>query len=65
LNTALTDIELNHLCDFVGYGTLSAKVWFPGMEEAGGGENNLRARHWQNYVELFDNSWLGEIKVRS
>lgn len=36
--------ELEHLLDFVGYGELSAPVWFLGMEEAGGGEENIRAR---------------------
>ena len=28
----------------MGYGTLEADVWFIGMEEAGGGEENIRAR---------------------
>ena len=40
----LNDSELEHLLDFVGYGRLDAPVWFLGMEEAGGGEDNLRAR---------------------
>jgi hypothetical protein len=44
LNTALTDDELNHLLNFVGYGKLNADVWFLGMEEAGGGERNIRSR---------------------
>jgi hypothetical protein len=44
LNTALTDTELEYLLNFVGYGKLSADVWFIGMEEAGGGENNIRSR---------------------
>jgi len=42
--TALTDNELEHLNGFVGYGKLNADVWFVGMEEAGGGEENIRAR---------------------
>ena len=42
--TALTDNELEHLHNFVGYGKLNADVWFLGMEEAGGGEDNIRAR---------------------
>jgi hypothetical protein len=44
LNTTLTDNELEHLLNFVGYGRLEADVWFLGMEEAGGGEDNIRAR---------------------
>ena len=42
--TALTDIELEHLLNFVGYGKLNADVWFLGMEEAGDGESNIRSR---------------------
>lgn len=42
--TPLTTTELEHLLNFVGYGELDADVWFLGMEEAGGGEENLRAR---------------------
>ncbi len=42
--TPLTDSELDHLLKFVGYGNLNANVWFLGMEEAGGGEDNLRRR---------------------
>lgn len=41
---ALQDHELEHLLNFVGYGRLDAPVWFLGMEEAGGGEENIRAR---------------------
>jgi hypothetical protein len=41
---ALKNNELEHLLNFVGYGKLSAPVWFIGMEEAGGGEENIRAR---------------------
>jgi hypothetical protein len=40
----LTDEQLDYLLDFVGYGTLDADVWFLGMEEAGGGEENIRTR---------------------
>lgn len=40
----LTDAELSQLLNFVGYGRLNAPVWFLGMEEAGGGEDNLRKR---------------------
>jgi hypothetical protein len=44
MSARLTDRELIHLLEFVGYGTLDAGVWFLGMEEAGGGEDNLRKR---------------------
>ncbi len=40
----LLNNELEHLLNFVGYGRLDAPVWFLGREEAGGGEDNLRAR---------------------
>lgn len=40
----LTNEELNHLLDFVGYGSPKAPVWFLGMEEGGGGEDNIRRR---------------------
>jgi len=40
----LTDEQLDTLLNFVGYGTLNADVWFLGMEEAGGGEENIRTR---------------------
>lgn len=44
MNTAISDNELNQLLNFVGYGRLDADVWFLGMEEAGGGEHNIRSR---------------------
>jgi len=40
----LSDDELACLLKFIGYGSLSAPVWFLGMEEGGGGEDNLRQR---------------------
>jgi hypothetical protein len=40
----LTDPEQEHLLSFIGYGRLDADVWFMGMEEAGGGEANIRTR---------------------
>jgi hypothetical protein len=36
--------EVKHLLNFVGYGDKYADTWFLGMEEGGGGEDNLRAR---------------------
>ncbi len=39
---ALLNNELEQLLNFAGYGRLDAPVWFLGMEEAGGGEDNLR-----------------------
>ncbi|MEW4488917.1 hypothetical protein AB1L42_12595 [Thalassoglobus sp. JC818] len=44
MTTPLTDKELDHLLGFIGYGSLSASSWFIGMEEGGGGEENLRTR---------------------
>jgi len=51
MTQALTDAELEHLLKFVGYGNLDASVWFLGMEEAGGGETNIRARLQFRQVE--------------
>jgi len=44
MTNSLSDADLNHLLNFIGYGTLDADVWFVGMEEAGGGEENIRTR---------------------
>jgi len=44
MTKSLTNSELDHLFNFIGYGRLEADVWFIGMEEAGGGEDNLRKR---------------------
>lgn len=44
MTQALANVELEHLLNFIGYGRLDAGVWFLGMEEAGGGEANLRSR---------------------
>ena len=44
MNTVLTDTDLDHLLNFIGYGKLNADVWFLGMEEGGGGANNIRSR---------------------
>ena len=51
MTQALTDAELAHLLSFVGYGSLKADVWFLGMEEAGGGEGNIRTRLQFQIVE--------------
>jgi len=40
----LTASDMDHLSKFIGYGNLNADVWFIGMEEAGGGEENIRTR---------------------
>ncbi len=44
MTQALTDTELAHLLQFVGYGSLESDIWFLGMEEGGGGEANIRTR---------------------
>ena len=41
---SITDQQLEHLLSFIGYGRLEAETWFLGMEEGGGGEENIRAR---------------------
>lgn len=39
-----TDKETERLLKFIGYGNLKADFWFIGMEEAGGGLDNLKKR---------------------
>lgn len=51
MSTAFTDAEVESLSKFIGYGSTKAPVWFLGMEEAGGGEANLRARLKFNEIE--------------
>ena len=51
MNRAFTDSEVEHLLSFIGYGNLSAPIWFLGMEEGGGGEDNLRCRLTFDSVE--------------
>lgn len=51
MSVALTDDELDHLCKFIGYGSLTAETWFLGMEEAGAGEAALRTRANFDIVE--------------
>ena len=53
MDTTFSNKELDHLLNFIGYGRLDAPVWFIGMEEAGGGEDNLRAR--LNFRQVEDN----------
>jgi hypothetical protein len=42
----LTDHELEYLLKYIGYGNLDGDIWFLGMEEAGGGEANIRTGHF-------------------
>lgn len=42
--TPLAADRVRHLESFLGYGRLDAPVWFVGMEEGGGGPENIRAR---------------------
>ncbi len=44
MENSLTDKQLERLLEFIGYGVLNAEYWFLGMEEGGGGEDNVRAR---------------------
>lgn len=49
----LSDREVEHLLGFIGYGDRDANLWYLGMEEGGGGEDNLRAR--LNFSTFEDN----------
>lgn len=44
MNIPFTSEQTDKLLSFIGYGNLDAPVWFIGMEEGGGGEENLRRR---------------------
>jgi hypothetical protein len=44
MTVGFSDEEIDKLRRFIGYGRLDADVWFLGMEEAGGGVDNLRRR---------------------
>ncbi len=44
IHNPLTDKELRRLSKFIGYGTLHADIWFLGMEEGGGGPDNIHRR---------------------
>lgn len=44
MNKPLTQKQLDHVMDFIGYGRLDADIWFFVMEESGGSEENIRAR---------------------
>ena len=59
-NITFTDSEVEKLLSFIGYGDLSAPIWFLGMEEAGGGEENLRYRLRFDSIE---DLYLGHKKL--
>ena len=40
----ISNEQLLHIESFIGYGTTKADYWFLGMEEGGGGDDNIRAR---------------------
>lgn len=58
MSTAFNKTEAEHLLAFIGYGHLQAPTWFLGMEEAGGGEANLRARLKFDQIEDLRNAHL-------
>ena len=51
MRNSITNEQLDHLLKFVGYGDLKAEYWFLGMEEGGGGEENIRARLVFRHIE--------------
>jgi hypothetical protein len=51
LNKTLTNSELDHLLNFIGYGRLDADIWFLGFEELGGTPNGLYPRVQFQQVE--------------
>jgi hypothetical protein len=55
----ITDQQLEHLLSFIGFGRLEADTWFLGMEEGGGGEENIRTRLKFEVVE--DNMHAHEL----
>jgi len=67
LDKALTEKQLEHLLEFIGYGRLNADIWFLGMEENGGSEHNIGARLKFEQVEDLANAQhlLGITKYHS
>ena len=75
LNKVLTQNQLDHLLEFVGYGRLDADIWFLVMEETGGSEENLRARlkfeqvedlakaHQLHGITKDQNNWRGTCEI--
>ena len=55
----IDDNELRKLESFIGYGSLKADYWFLGMEEGGGGDENIRAR--LNFKQIEDCKKAHEI----
>lgn len=51
MNKALTEKQLDHLLEFIGYGRLDADIWFLEMEETGGSEDNIHTRLKLDQVE--------------
>mgnify|MGYP006303501765 CR=1 FL=1 len=51
MNKPFKDSEVDHLLSFIGYGNISAPIGFLGMEEAGGGFENLQNRLTFDQVE--------------
>lgn len=70
---AFSEEEVKKLTSFIGYGNLHGKVWFIGMEEGGGDEENLHSRlNFENVedcrdamkkLEIFDWHW-GTQKIQ-
>lgn len=54
-----TDKDFEGLSHFVGYGNLDADYWFIGMEEGGGGKENLEAR--KQFSQVMDCAEAHEI----
>jgi len=57
MSTPLTDDEVNHLLEFIGYGRLKAPVWFISLENAGGDVENVSARLNFQPVEDFRSAY--------
>ena len=54
MNNQITDKQLEVLEGFIGYGKLNAEIIFFGIEEAGGGYENLKMRFSMDKYEYLD-----------
>lgn len=59
--TTFTKKDIARLYDFQGVGNPSGSTWFIGIEEGGGGIENLRARLHRDFKPIMDNRRMHEI----
>lgn len=61
MRSSLSKQQIDRLVQFQGYGNPRGRVWFIGIEEGGGGENNLRNRLHPDFAPIMDNHKAHEL----